>query len=193
MAWQYEKCPRMMNKGLRRRSRCIETKKDVVLSVVLSIVLGVFVCNLNYVYAFEGTVERVIDGDTVVVRSKKTKESKKVRVYGIDSPEKKESYGDKSTKEMEKLLPEGKTVEVNEKGKDKYGRTVGKIKRRNEDVGLEMIEKGAAKTYPYYLEENDKEKYLKKERKAQEKKSGLWEEEQTKSDRKRSHSRKNKD
>ncbi len=81
MAWQYEKCPRMMNKGLRRRSRCIETKKDVVLSVVLSIVLGVFVCNLNYVYAFEGTVERVIDGDTVVVRSKKTKESKKVRVY----------------------------------------------------------------------------------------------------------------
>lgn len=67
---------------------------------------------------------RVIDGDTVVVLHDKQKMN--IRLYGIDTPEKRQQYGPEATAALKKMLS-GKTVFIERMGKDRYGRIIGII------------------------------------------------------------------
>jgi hypothetical protein len=50
----------------------------------------------------------------------------KIRLEGIDTPEKGQSYGDKARQELSRLVF-GKSVKVETAGKDRYGRTLGRV------------------------------------------------------------------
>jgi micrococcal nuclease len=71
---------------------------------------------------FTGRVVAVSDGDTldVLVNNK----AQRVRLWGVDSPEKKQDFGMKA-KQFSSSLAYGKTVTVTVKTRDRYGRTVG--------------------------------------------------------------------
>lgn len=50
----------------------------------------------------------------------------KIRLAGIDAPEKKQPFGNASKERMSELVF-GKDVRVDDRKKDRYGRTVGRV------------------------------------------------------------------
>ena len=92
--------------------------------------------------SFEGKVIRVSDGDTIVVLTQ-DKEQIKVRLNGIDAPEKKQPFGKQSTKFLANLVA-GKTVEIKKEGNDRYGRMIGTIFLNGIDINKEMVSNGYA-------------------------------------------------
>ena len=73
----------------------------------------------------KGKVVKVADGDTVTIVDHKGFRHR-IRLAGIDAPEKNQSYGEESTKNLEWLVyNKGVTIEYSTY--DRYGRIVGKI------------------------------------------------------------------
>ena len=101
--------------------------------------------------SFSGKVIAVADGDTItVLRSQEgTKTRVKVRLAGIDTPEKKQDYGSKAKQALSQKVF-GKTVTVTYKTKDRYGRTIGDIHLNGEWINLEMVAEGWAWHYKQY-------------------------------------------
>ena len=95
----------------------------------------------------QGEVTKVIDGDTITVKTKKREI--KVRLYGIDAPEKKQDYGKESTKLLSKLIGD-QLIKVYVVNKDRYGRLIGKIFFKGEYINLTMVKEGAAWHYKQY-------------------------------------------
>ena len=60
-------------------------------------------------YAWTGKVVRIADGDTITVLHDRTEV--KIRLHGIDTPEKRQAYGNAAKKATANLTA-GKTVEV---------------------------------------------------------------------------------
>ena len=125
---------------------------------------------MSGLFGFEGKVIRVSDGDTIVVLTQ-DKEQIKVRLNGIDAPEKKQSFGKQSTKFLSNLVA-GKTVEIKKEGNDRYGRTIGTIFLNGIDINKEMVSSGYAWAFRKYSK-----KYAPDESNAKHKKLGLWAEE----------------
>jgi len=88
-------------------------------TILILLILFLFT---SYTYAFGGKVVLVSDGDTIIVMHDGKKE--KIRLYGIDAPEMKQSFG-KEAKAFTESMVFGKTVEVESITTDRYGRTVG--------------------------------------------------------------------
>jgi endonuclease YncB( thermonuclease family) len=111
----------------------------------------------------EAKVLRVIDGDTIVLEDKT-----KLRLSGIDCPEKGERWWDEGKLLAEEMLV-GKPIKYLPHGPDKYGRTLATVFVDGNDFGLLLVKKGLAKCY-----ENSKT-YLAEQAEAQEKKLCIWE------------------
>lgn len=122
-----------------------------------------------------GRVVGVSDGDSVtVIDAKKTQF--KIRLAGIDAPEKAQAYGQKAKESLSDLVF-GKQVDVEWSKQDRYGRTVGKIMLGGVDINLEQIKRGMAWHYKQYQNEQSEEDrvtYSKFENIARDKKMGLW-------------------
>ncbi|MBI4291294.1 MAG: thermonuclease family protein [Betaproteobacteria bacterium] len=117
---------------------------------------------------FTGKVVAVADGDTITVL--KDREQVKVRLVEIDAPEKGQAFGNKSKQALSDLVY-GKQVEVKERGKDQYKRTLGRIYRDGSDVNAEMVRLGMAWVYDRYA--TDRTLYqIQTEAKAE--RRGLW-------------------
>ncbi len=121
-------------------------------------------------FSMSGKVIKVADGDTITIQTSNN-EKIKIRLYGIDAPEKKQEYGIKSLDVLKKLSY-GKTVDVEVKEKDRYGRTVGIVFLKGEEVNLKMIETGNAWYYKKYAKEQIN--YADAEAEARKNKLGLW-------------------
>jgi endonuclease YncB( thermonuclease family) len=67
----------------------------------------------------------------------------KIRLAGIDAPEKAQAYGQKSKESLSDLVF-GKQVDVEWSKRDRYGRTVGKLMLGGVDINLEQIKNGMA-------------------------------------------------
>lgn len=121
-----------------------------------------------------GRVVGVSDGDTVTILDA-TNTQWKIRLMGIDAPEKKQAFGNKS-KESLSALVFNKQVSVEYNKKDKYGRTVGKIIVNDVDANLEQIKAGLAWHYKKYQNESvdDRSIYAQAEEQARVEKRGLW-------------------
>ncbi len=117
-------------------------------------------------FALSGKVVSIHDGDTITVLS--GKEQTKVRLYGIDAPEKKQDYGQKSKQFLANLIA-GEVVEVDERGKDRYKRTLGIIHYKGQDINAQMVLNGYAWAYEKYSR-----MYADQEKLARENKLGLW-------------------
>lgn len=126
-----------------------------------------------------GRVVGVTDGDTITLLDQ-TNTQYKVRLSGIDSPEKKQAYGQAAKKSLSDLVY-GKTVVVDWHKEDRYGRIVGKVLYGGQDMNLEQIKRGFAWFYRKYQNElilNDRLMYLSAEQEAQRSGFGLWGDEQ---------------
>ena len=76
------------------------------------------------VQEFTGKVVRVSDGDTITVMH--NGKGERIRLHGIDCPEKRQAFG-KRAKQFTSKLVFGKTVTVQVMDRDRYGRTVGEV------------------------------------------------------------------
>ena len=123
----------------------------------------------------EGRVVRVIDGDTVVLLDA-TQEQHRIRLAGIDAPERKQPFGTKSKQYLAGMVgSEDVTVDWNKR--DRYHRIVGKIIHDGQDVDLAMVRAGFAWWYRKYAHEQspaDRVLYEDAEEKAREQGTGLW-------------------
>jgi endonuclease YncB( thermonuclease family) len=123
----------------------------------------------------QGRVVGVSDGDTVTVLDAANKQHK-IRLSGIDAPEKAQAYGQKSKESLSDMVF-GKTVDVEWSKQDRYGRTVGKIVLDGVDICLEQIRRGMAWHYKQYQQEQsaqDRVTYADSEILARDNRTGLW-------------------
>jgi len=123
-------------------------------------------------WAWSGKVIGVADGDTITVLHDKHPE--KIRLYGIDCPEKRQPFGNKAKQFTSKLVF-GKVVEIEPVATDRYGRTVAFVRIENITVNEELIKQGFAWVYKRYCKLpvcNDRWDGL--ERKARSGKQGIW-------------------
>jgi endonuclease YncB( thermonuclease family) len=120
-------------------------------------------------------VVKVTDGDTVNVLDQ-TKTLHKIRLGGIDAPERKQAFGRKSTDNLAKYVA-GQNVEVEYEKRDRYGRIIGKLLKDGQDVNLLQIKDGFAWHYKYYQKDQtdlDRVLYSSAEIEARNKTIGLW-------------------
>jgi endonuclease YncB( thermonuclease family) len=73
----------------------------------------------------EGTVIKIADGDTITVLDS-DKVQHRVRIAGIDAPEKGQAFGNASRKRLGELVAR-KEVRVEFNKHDRFGRNVGKV------------------------------------------------------------------
>ena len=118
------------------------------------------------IFAFSAKVIKISDGDTITVLN--GKEQTKVRLYGIDAPEKKQDYGQRSKQFLASLIA-GQVVEVEPKGEDRYKRTLGIIHYKGQDINAQMVLNGYAWAYVKYSRI-----YVDQEKTARENNRGLW-------------------
>ena len=102
---------------------------------------------------------KVSDGDTLNVQKvengKFVGEVMKIRMFGIDAPEKTQDYGIESKQALEKLVS-GKTLEIEEKNRDRYGRTIAVVYVNGKNVNEEMVKNGNAWWYQEYDKKDTK-------------------------------------
>lgn len=115
-----------------------------------------------------GKVVAIADGDTVTVLV--GREQVKVRLDGIDAPEKGQAYGERAREALAGMVM-GKAVEVRWKTKDRYGRVMGRIAVGRVDVGGEMLRQGLAWWFRKYSKDAG---YARLEEEAREARRGLW-------------------
>lgn len=123
----------------------------------------------------EGRVVGVADGDTITILDN-TNTQYKIRLAGIDAPEKKQPFGNVSKKSLSDLVY-GKQVSVDYSKQDRYGRTVGKVLVNGVDANLEQVKHGFAWFYKKYQNEQpqqDRLDYLHAQEAAELSKVGLW-------------------
>jgi endonuclease YncB( thermonuclease family) len=129
----------------------------------------------TYADVILGRVIGVSDGDTITVLDN-TNIQHKIRLGGIDAPEKKQSFGNVSKQSLSDLVY-NQQVDVEWHKKDRYGRKVGKVLVNHEDANLEQIKRGMAWYYKKYkgeLEQSDRISYVQAEQDAQTNRLGLW-------------------
>ncbi|MDI1238661.1 MAG: thermonuclease family protein [Polaromonas sp.] len=123
----------------------------------------------------EGKVVRVSDGDTITVLDQ-SKTQHKIRLSGIDAPEKGMPFGQKSKDNLSDMVA-GKEVTVETTKLDRYGRNVGKVLVEGLDANLAQVEAGFAWHYKAYQREQsgaDRLAYTHAEERAREARKGLW-------------------
>tara|TARA_B100000029_G_scaffold156950_1_gene152201 strand:+ start:114 stop:629 length:516 start_codon:yes stop_codon:yes gene_type:complete len=124
---------------------------------------------------------KVIDGDTIKINKKK------IRLFGIDAPERKQickkkyanflifnfqknyKCGEVSTLALMKKLKDKEVKCVLEKNKDKYKRNIGTCYINNLDINKWLVKNGYAIAYKRYSK-----KYVLDEQYAKKNKLGIW-------------------
>lgn len=122
-----------------------------------------------------GEVVALSDGDTVTVLDS-AKTQHKVRLAGIDAPEKRQPFGERSKQNLAAMVFR-KQVTVEWNKSDRYGRIVGKVLVERTDAGLAQLRAGMAWHYKQYAREQtpeDRAAYAGAEDAAQETHVGLW-------------------
>lgn len=130
---------------------------------------------IAYADLISGRVVGVTDGDTITALDSSNTQHK-IRLAGIDAPEKSQPFGSASKKSLSDLVY-GKQVTVDWQKHDRYGRIVGKVLINNLDANLEQIKRGMAWFYAKYQNEQsvqDRLDYASAQDDAQKNHLGLW-------------------
>jgi len=158
------------------------TKKKLIILIVISIIFFILTYidvrseNINKITGFA----KVVDGDTIKINSKK------IRLYGIDAPEKKQKCkktyltisfmsftkdymcGEVSTEKLIKKINKQK-LNCNILDVDRYKRLIGECFKRNINLNSWMVSNGYAVAYRKYSK-----KYVSDEINAKNNKLGIW-------------------
>ena len=146
----------------------------MLLKRYLATLLLLIICTPSYADQYEGRVIKVIDGDTIWVKT--NNKHIKIRLSYIDAPELKQKHGVRSKNFLTNLILD-KNVQINANKKDRYNRHLGEVYIHNIDesvfVNAKMLKSGNAWIYLKYRDNS----YLKNlENYARIKKIGLWSE-----------------
>ena len=112
----------------------------MIIFVLCSIVAGA--------QTYPGKVTAVKDGDTVemLVNGKPLR----IRLFGIDCPEKGQPFGEKARQYTARLCF-GKVVKAKKVDMDRYGRTVAEVSLPDgSDLNMQLVQAGYAWQYTYY-------------------------------------------
>ena len=158
------------------------TKKKLIILIIISIIFFILTYidvrseNINKISGFA----KVVDGDTIKINSKK------IRLYGIDAPEKKQKCkktyltisfmsftkdymcGEVSTEKLIKKINKQK-LNCNILDVDRYKRLIGECFKRNINLNSWMVSNGYAVAYRKYSK-----KYVSDEINAKNNKLGIW-------------------
>ena len=158
------------------------TKKKLIILIIISIIFFILTYidvrseNINKIIGFA----KVVDGDTIKINSKK------IRLYGIDAPEKKQKCkktyltisfmsftkdymcGEVSTEKLIKKINKQK-LNCNILDVDRYKRLIGECFKRNINLNSWMVSNGYAVAYRKYSK-----KYVSDEINAKNNKLGIW-------------------
>nr|CAA6812403.1 MAG: Endonuclease YncB, thermonuclease family [uncultured Thiotrichaceae bacterium] len=123
----------------------------------------------------QGKVVRVTDADTITILGS-DKKRYKIRLQGIDAPEKKQNYG-AACKDKLSAMVLNRRVDVEAYKKDRYKRVIAKVMLGDKDMALELIKQGCGWHYKAYADEqswSDQRNYAAAEKHARNNKLGLW-------------------
>ena len=158
------------------------TKKKLIILITISSIFFILTYNdvrsenINKISGFA----KVVDGDTIKINSKK------IRLYGIDAPEKKQKCkktyltisfmsftkdymcGEVSTEKLIKKINKQK-LNCNILDVDRYKRLIGECFKRNINLNSWMVSNGYAVAYRKYSK-----KYVSDEINAKNNKLGIW-------------------
>lgn len=127
-------------------------------------------------WALSGRVVGVTDGDTITVLTA-DRQQVRVRLYGIDCPEKKQAYGDRA-RDFVGSAVFGRDVQVEVVGHDRYGRTLGIVSRPGDRVlNRELLVNGLAWVYKKYCKRPECAQWSDDEAAARSARRGLWKQE----------------
>ena len=148
------------------------------------LLLPILFLSFTHAETFQCKVVGVTDGDTITCLTDQKKQVK-VRLYQIDAPESGQVYGQKAKQALSDMIY-GETIQVENKGTDRYKRTLGTIFLEkpmtckvgekppyiyNVNVNLEMIQQG----YAWYTPSPQRNvEYSFAEQEAKAAKRGLW-------------------
>ncbi len=150
--------------------------------------LSLSACSAGNTQVLEGTVTGIADGDTLYVLDA-ARNSHKIRLLGIDAPERGQAFGERSKQSLAKLAYR-QPVSVDWQGRDSYGRILGRVRvaaadcrqgscPRTVDANLEQLKSGLAwwnKKFADTQFPGDARAYESAERQARAARTGLWSE-----------------
>lgn len=138
-------------------------------TIVFLMAAGLLWSNQVYAKNLYGKVIGISDGDTITVLRKR--KQYKIRLLGIDCPEKAQAFGDKA-KQLTARLAFGKKVKVGVEGKDRYQRYLGIVYLpKNLILNEELMRQGFAWHYAKYSDDPILQSL---ENEARKSKVGLW-------------------
>jgi len=123
----------------------------------------------------QGRVIAVADGDTVTVLDAQ-QQRHRVRLLGIDAPERNQPFGAESGAYLRGMLLQ-QEVQVAFAKTDRHGRLVGTVRLHGQDVNLKLLRAGLAWHHKQYASDQwwlDRWRYARAERQAQREQRGLW-------------------
>lgn len=113
---------------------------------------------------------RIVDGDTFETKTER------VRLFGIDAPERNQPGGPQATEALRRLI--GKAApSCTEVDEDRYGRMVALCSVNGVDLSLAMVRAGHAVAWCYYLRKRRRDllaRFRAAEAEAQKAKLGIW-------------------
>lgn len=132
--------------------------------------LIIFILLFSYIpaYAFDAKCIGVTDGDTIEVMHNST--PVKVRLSGIDCPEKNQAFGMQAKKFTSNMVF-GQVVSVEESGKYTYDRLLGIVSLNGQCLNEELLKNGLAWVYTQYYRAGP---WYALENTARTQKIGLW-------------------
>ena len=123
----------------------------------------------------QGRVVSIADGDTFTVLDASNK-IYKVRLLGIDAPEKRQPFGNVAKNRLSQLIFK-KSATVEFKKKDRYGRILGKVFCNGVEINVRLIQEGLAWHYKQFARDQtpaDRKRYAEQEERARRLTQGLW-------------------
>lgn len=138
-------------------------------SILLALFLLVSSSQTTDKNTMSGKVISVADGDTMTILTGNNRKIK-IRLQGIDAPEKGQDFGNKAKDYLNKLCY-GKKVTVKKGKKDMYGRLLTTVYVDGRNVNEEMVRRGLAWHYKHFSNDTRLE-YL--ERMARKEKLNIW-------------------
>jgi endonuclease YncB( thermonuclease family) len=143
---------------------------------IAALIVGAFLIGGAPTAHANGSVSRVIDGDTITLSN-----GERIRLIQIDSPEMgtKECFGFEAKMHLTKILSQSDKLSFSSDPKldqvDRYGRSLRYVFVGSTNVNLKMVEIGAAAPYFYRGEKGVyASQLIKAAQSAQKRKMGLW-------------------
>lgn len=144
-------------------------KKRAIVITILIIISGIFYYQLTEQRYQEqkALVTKITDGDTFTIQN-----NLKIRLKGINAPEKSMLYYEESTQFLEDSIS-NQIINLVSSEKDKYGRIIAYVFLDRQLINKQILEQGYANLY-YYQKDDYYEELKQAEEDARNKEIGIW-------------------